>query len=181
MDPTIRNIKSLKEKLWYFINQKFYNEIFEIKNSNNNDNFYYIYKYDIIKFGKVKYFINDIYFYYPNELDIYFYISGKYRNKTIPVFNFKYEASIPNNNSKEEDKICKICYQDSNEIDNPLVNICKICNGGIKYTHYKCIKKWINTKLDIKENYDKTVKTYTINCFNCELCKTPYPSNNYIF
>ena len=33
----------------------------------------------------------------------------------------------------------------------------------------------METKLNIKENEKKTVKSYNIKSFNCEICKTPYP------
>ena len=33
----------------------------------------------------------------------------------------------------------------------------------------------METKLVIKENEKKTVKSYNIKSFNCEICKTPYP------
>ena len=33
----------------------------------------------------------------------------------------------------------------------------------------------METKLSIKENEKKTVKSYNIKSFNCEICKTPYP------
>ncbi len=33
----------------------------------------------------------------------------------------------------------------------------------------------MNTKLTIKENDRKTVNSYNMKSFNCEICKTPYP------
>ena len=58
--------------------------------------------------------------------------------------------------------------------ENPLVDLCK-CTGGIKYTHYICLKYWMQTKLSKKENEKKTVTSYNIKSFNCEICKTPFP------
>ena len=49
------------------------------------------------------------------------------------------------------------------------------CNGGLRFSHFECIKKWMETKLITKENEKKTVKSYNIKSFNCEICKTPYP------
>ena len=37
------------------------------------------------------------------------------------------------------------------------MNLCK-CSGGIRFAHYECIKKWMETKLSLKENVKKTVK-----------------------
>jgi hypothetical protein len=41
----------------------------------------------------------------------------------------------------------------------------------------------MKTKLITRENKKKTVKSYNISSFNCELCKTPFPCNyfSYIF
>jgi len=61
----------------------------------------------------------------------------------------------------------------SDEI-NPLVELCR-CTGGIKYTHYNCLKLWMQTKLSKKENEKKSVTSYNIKSFNCEICKTPFP------
>ena len=55
------------------------------------------------------------------------------------------------------------------------------CSGGIRFAHYFCIKKWMETKLILKENEKKTVKSYNIRAFNCEICKTPYPCKFNIF
>ncbi len=39
----------------------------------------------------------------------------------------------------------------------------------------------MNTKLSIKENEKKTVTSYNMKSFNCEICKTPYPRKNYFY
>jgi hypothetical protein len=192
MNPTIKNIEDLDDKLWYIVNQKKYTEGKDKKENNNNRNrennndSYFINKDDIIKFGDVKYYVKEI-----NLCDRKNFTSpnidvndiSKLNKNTLPLINFKYMAQIPNKNSQEEeDKLCKFCYQDSNDKDNQLVNICGICNGGIKYIHYICLKKWIESNLEIDFNFDRTVKSYNIDCFNCDICKTPYPSkfNNLI-
>jgi hypothetical protein len=55
-----------------------------------------------------------------------------------------------------------------------MVHLCN-CKGYLNYAHFDCIKQWIKTKIIIKENYKKTVKTYYIPKFNCEICKVPFP------
>jgi hypothetical protein len=37
----------------------------------------------------------------------------------------------------------------------------------------------MNTKLSIKENEKKTVTSYNMKSFNCEICKTPYPRKKF--
>jgi hypothetical protein len=96
---------------------------------------------------------------------------------TEPVFDFIFEAkhSGEYDDIPTDERICKICYSDENDKENnPLVHLCN-CNGGLRFSHYLCIKKWMETKLVTKENEKKTVKSYSIKSFNCEICKTPYP------
>lgn len=141
---------------------------------------------DIIKLGRVKYAINEI------KIDATYdvkleennnlhqksedvYNIEKLNSGTYPVFNFIYEADYPE--MVTDDIACKFCYSSSNDLINPLINICSICTGGLKYTHYECLKMFMKTKLIIKANDKKTVKSYNIKAYNCELCKTPYPCN----
>ncbi len=74
--------------------------------------------------------------------------------------------------------VCKICLSNFEEEENPLINLCK-CTGSISCLHYLCLKKWMETKLNIKENDKKTVTSYNMKSFNCEICKTPYPCINF--
>ena len=173
--------------MWYVIKNEEQNPNPQA-NTNINQQFintntdYFINKDDIIKFGRVKYAINEINFTEDLEKmqidqteNLNLYDISELNKNTPPVFNFIFEAKLADENS--EDKICKVCYHDSNDEANPLVNICEICTGGIKFSHYECLKMWMKTKLNIKENEKKTVKSYNIKSYNCELCKTPYPCN----
>jgi E3 ubiquitin-protein ligase DOA10 len=75
----------------------------------------------------------------------------------------------------EQEICCKVCYFSiDNDKINPMINICK-CSGSISAIHFSCLKKWMNTKLNFKENEKKNVLSYTIKAFNCEICMTPYP------
>jgi hypothetical protein len=104
-------------------------------------------------------------------------VSGNYNLSFInstssPVFKDIYIINEVISNSNE--CLCKICYSNETYIDNPLINLC-LCKGGIGQAHLNCIKMWMSTKLTIKENESKNIKSYNIKCFNCEICKTPYP------
>jgi hypothetical protein len=185
MEPTEKNITDLSNKIWYVLKHE------ESQNSTNNQTVmntnddYYLCKNDLIKLGRVKYALNEIHI--PERMDIIDIITTPTDPKNYdidalninsqPVFNFIFEAKAADIIAGEEN-MCKICYGDSNEIDNPLVHICS-CAGGIRFAHYFCIKKWMETKLVIKENEKKTVKSYNIKSFNCEICKTPYPCKLY--
>ncbi|MCQ2817274.1 MAG: E3 ubiquitin-protein ligase MARCH [archaeon] len=183
MQPTEKNIVDLSNKIWFVI------KCDEMASSNsaqtvtNTNEDYYLCKNDIIKLGRVKYALNQIHI--PDKNDaIDFAQSGEpgtYNISSVninsgPVFDFIFQANSADTDgdSSSEETMCKICYQNSNERDNPLVHLCN-CSGGIRYSHFQCIKKWMETKLQIKENEKKTVKSYNIKSFNCEICKTPYP------
>ena len=41
---------------------------------------------------------------------------------------------------------CRICLcEDEGLIDDPLVVPCK-CSGSVKYIHFKCLEKWLQSK-----------------------------------
>lgn len=190
MHPNEKNINDLQNKMWYVIKHDEINQNANNQLPLNINNDYFINPDDIIKLGRVKYAINEIHFCeeYANQLsmtqmdiesDPLNYDISELNKNTPPVFNFIYNAQLATETS--EDKICKVCYHDSNDVLNPLVNICEICTGGIKYAHYECLKRWMKTKLNIKENEKKSVKSYNIKSYNCEICKTPYPCKIIMF
>ena len=185
IQPTEKNINDLSNKIWYVLK----NDPNISNNSNqtitNTNDDYYLCKNDVIKLGRVKYSLNEINI--PsrqNNIDRSKPLSdpSKYdiddlNKNTESVFDFIFQAkdSSEYTDIPEDEKICKICYsEDNDKANNPLVHLCN-CNGGLRFSHFECIKKWMETKLVTKENEKKTVKSYNIKSFNCEICKTPYP------
>ena len=185
IQPTEKNINDLSNKIWYVLK----NDPIQSNQSNqtiiNYNDDYYLCKNDVIKLGRVKYSLNEINI--PsrqNNIDIAVpcndstkYNIDELNMNTEPVFDFIFEAkhSGEYDDIPTDERICKICYSDENDKENnPLVHLCN-CNGGLRFSHYLCIKKWMETKLATKENEKKTVKSYSIKSFNCEICKTPYP------
>ena len=59
---------------------------------------------------------------------------------------------------EEEEKFCRICKDDENEMK--LVQPCK-CKGSIGYAHSMCLQKWIESKAEDS-------------ALSCEICKAPY-------
>ena len=187
IQPTEKNINDLSNKIWYVLK----NDPTLSNNSNqtitNTNDDYYLCKNDVIKLGRVKYALNEINI--PSRqnnidrstplTDETKYDIDDLNKNTESVFDFIFEAKDSSDNDykdiPEDEKICKICYSEDNDKENnPLVHLCN-CNGGLRFSHYECIKKWMETKLVLKENEKKTVKSYNIKSFNCEICKTPYP------
>ena len=185
IQPSQKNINDLSNKIWYILK----NDPIKSNNSkqvitNTNDD-YFLCKNDVIKLGRVKYALNEINIpsrennidYAPPLNDINKYDIDNLNKNTEPVFDFTFEAkdSSEYNDIPNDERLCKICYSEENDREkNPLVHLCN-CNGGLRFSHFMCIKKWMETKLQIKENNKRTVKSYNIKSFNCEICKTPYP------
>jgi len=185
IQPNQKNINELSNKIWYILK----NDPIKSNNSNqviiNTNDDYYLCKNDVIKLGRVKYSLNEINIpsrqnnidTAPPMTDITKYDIDDLNKNTEPVFDFIFKArdSSEYTDIPEDERLCKICYSEENDRENnPLVHLCN-CNGGLRFSHYMCIKRWMETKLQIKENEKKTVKSYNIKSFNCELCKTPYP------
>ena len=71
-------------------------------------------------------------------------------------------------------KICRICYNEEDDKNNPLVQPCN-CSGSMKYVHLKCLKHWINTRSCVKIESNSIFSSYLIKPVECELCKTKLP------
>ena len=185
IQPTEKNINDLSNKIWYVLN----NDPEKSNNSNqtivNKNDDYYLCKNDVIKLGRVKYSLNEINI--PSRqnnidrstplTDDTKYDIDELNKNTESVFDFIFQAkdSSDYKDIPDDERLCKICYSEDNDKENnPLVHLCN-CNGGLRFSHFECIKKWMQTKLVTKENEKKTVKSYNIKSFNCEICKTPYP------
>lgn len=194
LKPSEENINLLQNKIWYVLPTE-ENVANNLNNSNSNSNNsnqlnedYCINLNDIVKLGRVKYAVNEIVIPGSDNYNSNFFHENKQEGKekmynvhklndgTLPLFDFIYEAECPQMDSEEI--LCKICYSSANDESNPLVNLCNVCTGGIKYSHFSCLKYWMQTKLSVKENNKKNVKSYNIKQYNCEICKTPYPCMN---
>ena len=88
------------------------------------------------------------------------------------------KKDIPKNN---KNKICRICYQEEDDILlNPLIRPCK-CSGSMKYIHLKCLLHWLksrtsNNPMPNVNNNNENFNAYFINQkTECELCKQLFP------
>ena len=186
MQVSEQNINDLQDKLWYVIKCEDQNIGSQTQNLNTNNTNEFVtiqsklYQYtiklnDIIKLGRVKYAVTEI------KVD-----DTNTERPTKKVFDLVYEATYniinisgPPENF-EDDTMCKICLTNANdEKINPFITLCK-CNGSMQCIHYDCLKKWMAIKLQIKNNEKKSVVSYNMKAFNCEICKTPYPCNTSI-
>jgi len=90
------------------------------------------------------------------------------------VFEAVFDCSKIKETNILNDVSCKICLSNDEDSENPLINLCK-CSGSLLFVHFYCLKKWMSVKMSYKENNQKTVSSYNMKSFNCEICKTPYP------
>ena len=89
-----------------------------------------------------------------------------------------YKILFKENKNKQ---VCRICYgeEEKTDPDNPLISPC-ICKGSMKYIHYKCLKNWLESKIESSpfssiELKDNVGMCYCTDNLICELCKTKFP------
>ena len=78
---------------------------------------------------------------------------------------------------KDEADTCRICFNNTNTQENPLLSACK-CTGSMKFMHFLCLKSWLNLKLIFKQTTE--LNSYFWKTFECEICKTVYPCNYHL-
>lgn len=69
---------------------------------------------------------------------------------------------------------CRICLSEGDSVDDKLICACE-CRGSIKFVHSNCLKRWINSKWNIKNGFQNPDMVF-IREVACELCKSKYPT-----
>jgi len=82
---------------------------------------------------------------------------------------------------ESDEAVCRICWGTENEDKenahdgdepNPLISPCK-CAGTMGLIHLKCLRGWLETKRQKKENGRQIILKF--NKLDCELCNTNFP------
>lgn len=68
---------------------------------------------------------------------------------------------------------CRICLLEGNQEGDPLISPCE-CKGSIKFVHVQCLRHWINGRLNL--NSEQQRSAFFFKQIYCELCKVPYPT-----
>lgn len=63
-----------------------------------------------------------------------------------------------------EPAICRLCWGEAEEDDDPLLSPCN-CSGSLQHIHHKCLSDWQRTLRAQGQGRRAHI---------CELCKTPY-------
>lgn len=176
---SVDNSDILNIKLWYILNSGSFKTVDNIINKD-----YYLNENDIIKFGRIKYVVKEIYISSKNNnikkideekktkennnLDDYD-INNLNKNNS-PIFNFIQTPKELLNDCPKENSYyrCYFCNENQCTEVNPLIKFC-LCN----FIHYNCLKANIKKKMNIikKEN----VYNYFIKGLKCLFCNAYYP------
>eukprot|EP00826_Nyctotherus_ovalis_P052021 TRINITY_DN6547_c0_g1_i23.p1 TRINITY_DN6547_c0_g1~~TRINITY_DN6547_c0_g1_i23.p1 ORF type:complete len:294 (-),score=76.60 TRINITY_DN6547_c0_g1_i23:126-1007(-) len=97
---------------------------------------------------------------------------GQIEGKTIPLAEGFREEEVYEAKCGGIGGFCRICYSEKSSPENPLLSTCN-CTGTLKFTHYKCLKTWLNYRLVIKKQ--EQLISFHWKSFECEICKSPYP------
>lgn len=99
--------------------------------------------------------------------------SGNYNSETHHEIKFKQgvetEEGLKTRGEDEDKQVCRICFCEMTEDQNPLISPCK-CAGSMKFIHLHCLKTWLTRKENKRES--ETTITYCWRAFECELCKS---------
>ena len=146
----------------------------------NKSNKYKIKEGDIIKFGRIKLRIKKIVFNNINNNDGDNNIENKsaIENKDKNNRQKDVKENFSEKISQKKQKICRICYSEEEDKNNPLIQPCS-CTGSLKYIHLSCLRQWLNTKSFIKVDSNSYCVSYLTKQAECELCKHIFP--DYVF
>lgn len=85
------------------------------------------------------------------------------------------ELTESNVNSKLcEEFTCRVCLGDFVSEKNPLICPCK-CSGTMKYIHLSCLRKWLLSKMSVKQTGCSI--SYSWKQLACELCQVKLPAS----
>ena len=163
MHPSEENINELQNKIWYIIKQEnSSNNQNQNPNIHNENESFKLKLNDIMKLGRIKYVITDLYL---NGV-----LTSIEDSNSSAIFNLihQYNKSIT-----DTEVVCKYCLQHESPDGTSLIKLC-VCAESMS-VHYGCVKKWISMKLSQKKNEKETVFSYNMKSFNCDICRTPYP------
>ncbi|PFH34599.1 FHA domain-containing protein [Besnoitia besnoiti] len=83
------------------------------------------------------------------------------------------DGEPPVSHAAPEEMQCRICLLEGNQEGDPLISPCE-CKGSIKFVHVQCLRHWINGRLNLNEQQQRSA--FFFKQIHCELCKVPYPT-----
>ena len=140
---------------------------------------------DIIKIGRITARVRTIKFKKNDDLN------ASIHTQINPKENEKNELIIKNNNietnkilmkekskntitENSNNKICRVCYIEEENSDNPLLQPCS-CTGSLKYIHLNCLKQWLSARSFNLIDHTEECYLFSFKQADCELCKSKFP------
>lgn len=149
--------------------------ILRSKESKTDFNKYCLAEGDVIKLGRVYFRIRKI---QPKLIKKVEGASATVSNK-VQEKDFSFadcQTADPNSTDTSSNDLssCRICLDCTNDVQNPILQICK-CSGSMKYVHLDCIRKWVDNKI-LKVSSVNLLSFYH-KSLTCEVCHAQIPSD----
>jgi len=94
---------------------------------------------DVIKLGRMQYIIKEL----RNWVDL----QESPANCTPDTSGEFAQDEVAEEFEEVQQNCCRICFGDVSSPDDPLISPCS-CSGTMQLIHYKCLKHWINLRMD---------------------------------
>eukprot|EP00826_Nyctotherus_ovalis_P042364 TRINITY_DN4348_c0_g1_i7.p1 TRINITY_DN4348_c0_g1~~TRINITY_DN4348_c0_g1_i7.p1 ORF type:complete len:370 (+),score=106.12 TRINITY_DN4348_c0_g1_i7:89-1111(+) len=130
---------------------------------------------DVIKLGRCKFIVKEIVESVAQVVDTNEPEEEKMAQEFGIVDNIATAEEIKMEVKEKEDEIrCRVCLDDDDPLDNPIISSPCNCLGSVKYMHVNCLQKWLRSKVTQKKT--DTVSSYVWKEFQCDICKIDYPA-----
>lgn len=154
---------------------------------NNEKIDYEIQDRDILKVGRVKFAVKEIYTQEANmDVDNAIneekgHIANSVHTKVADEEFEEYEdvsalqsaEEVEKDNADTDDDIkCRFCWINEATIENPLIKAC-LCQGSVAFIHFLCLRNWLEVKRQTKVS--SNFSSYYWRTFECEICKKALP------
>lgn len=136
-------------------------------------NTYQLNEGDIIKIAKISFLVRTIKFHNINLNED----EDKKKNELQLNKSFSNTLYENNENKKKEEesgKVCKICYNEEDTDENPLIHPCE-CTGSLKYIHLNCLRYWLSTSICTLIDSNDDYSIYNFKQLKCKLCQKKFP------
>merc|ERR1740139_1166816 len=139
---------------------------------NNEKIDYEIQDRDILKVGRVKFAVKEIYTQEAN-MDVDNAINEEKGHIANSVHTKVADEEVEKDNADTDDDIkCRFCWINEATIENPLIKAC-LCQGSVAFIHFLCLRNWLEVKRQTKVS--SNFSSYYWRTFECEICKKALP------
>jgi hypothetical protein len=134
---------------------------------------------DIIKMGKCKYLVKEMVRNREESTNVN--SQNKTDEHTKGKANIETKSEIINvsthnikHSSNDNEMKCRVCLCFYNDNDNPIISLPCKCSGSVAFIHVTCLQEWLKSKIIGRKS--QGCAQYSWKDFECDICKTLYPS-----